>query len=173
MEKVYLARVLGAFPEHPVAVDAALSWNPATNHVTVVPGGPMVTSAAADLSGAAAPPPAAACAGKDAADARAGVVEPNQYPGGAAAASHSAPLGVGDAGAGMDTSEPCAADRAASSAARCREQPGDSSSGTPSTASADRQQAGSQGWQEPKAALTRFRRLALAGDCKTSIVECR
>lgn len=45
VEKVYVARVCGVFPAEPLALDLALAWNPRTNHVCAVPGGPRVADA--------------------------------------------------------------------------------------------------------------------------------
>ncbi len=43
-----MARVCGAFPAEPVRVDLALAWNPRTNHVYAVPGGPLVATLVGD-----------------------------------------------------------------------------------------------------------------------------
>ena len=43
MEKVYVARVLGTFPDQPVTLDAALAWDVANHVATVVPDGPRWT----------------------------------------------------------------------------------------------------------------------------------
>ena len=179
-----MARVLGAFPEGTLAVDAALAWHPATNHVAVAPGGPRVAPppadlSAADLSAAPAPAPAVACAGTDAAGARAGAPQPKEAPGSAAAVPNGPRHGAGEAGAGADASGQEDAEGADLSTGKQREQPGVSSlveqapGQAASSSGAERGAVGSQGWQEPKAALTRFRRLALAGDERTSLVECR
>lgn len=45
-----MARVCGAFPAEPVRVDLALAWNPRTNHVYAVPGGPLVAALVRDLA---------------------------------------------------------------------------------------------------------------------------
>ncbi|KAK9844069.1 hypothetical protein WJX81_003573 [Elliptochloris bilobata] len=54
VEKVYVARVCGAFPAESLTLDVALAWNPRTNHVTVVPGGPLAAAAARKAAAAAA-----------------------------------------------------------------------------------------------------------------------
>ncbi len=70
MEKVYVARVLGAFPATPGAplvVDVPLAWDPLTNHVSAVPSAarPQPPASAATGAGAALPEAAAChCSGR-------------------------------------------------------------------------------------------------------------
>ncbi len=57
MEKVYVARVVGAFPatEAPIVVDVPLAWDPVSNHARAVPGDCPPPDPAAAQPGQASP----------------------------------------------------------------------------------------------------------------------
>lgn len=44
LQKVYVARVLGRFPEEPITSNAALDWDPITHHATAVHSSSCVAS---------------------------------------------------------------------------------------------------------------------------------
>lgn len=137
LEKVYVARVLGVFPEEPVDVDVALAWDPKTNNVTAMPGGPKIAEAG-DVE--------AAQSGRHSTKRRyraAGKAD------------------RGDDKSGGSSKRQCQSADSASAMASSEE------GGQPAAAS---QQPGSA---QPKAAYTAFKRLAVAPDRCTSMVECR
>lgn len=187
VEKVYVARVLGRFPEPPpgqqfVVADVPLDWDAVANMASAVP------EAAAAAAGAAADGPAADAAGDGSAAAAAGAAGD----GNAAAAAAAAGDGNAAAGQAADVEQQQQQQQVQ------EQQQGDATGEGLSredrkrlkkqqrsqrrAAKAERQEAAAAaaaaaakrpGKSIPKPALTEFRLLGVAPDGRTSLVECR
>ncbi|PRW59227.1 pseudouridine synthase family [Chlorella sorokiniana] len=186
VEKVYVARVLGRFPEAPpgkqfVVADVPLDWDPVANMASAVP---EAASSAAGADGVDAPGAAAAAAGSVAAAAG----EANRAAEGEAAGA----AGSGEQQDGQQTQQ-------AQAQAQAQAQQQGSAAGEGLSreqrkllkkqqrhqrraAKAERQEAAAAaaaaaakrpGRSVPKPALTEFKLLAVAPDGLTSLVECR
>ncbi|KAL4430127.1 hypothetical protein ABPG77_004909 [Micractinium sp. CCAP 211/92] len=169
VEKVYVARVLGRFPEGPVVADVALDWDPVANMASAVPEAAAALSAqqaasAAQQQGAAGGVDAAGCTSQRQDAQQAGpVVQPQQGIEQAAGQQHN----------GTDAQLSKAEERRqrkqqkkAAKAAKAERQAAAAAAATAASANKSSRSA-------PKPALTEFRLLAVAEDGLTSIVECR
>ena len=186
VQKVYVARVLGRFPEtpegQPIVVDVPLDWDPVANKASAVPGAEVVDgmdedgngngggeSAAAGAAGAGdegSGAGAAAAAGESGDAAMAAAAE--EVEGEAAAAP-----GDGDEPtAGLSKSELKARRKAAVRLVKAQRKAAREVrlAAAAEAAAAEKSRGGRK---LPKAAVTEYRLLGVAADGLTSVVECR
>ncbi len=173
---MYVARVLGRFPEPPpgqqfVVADVPLDWDPVANLASAVPEAGAAIEAAADGTGA---------------DAAAAAVEPNGVAEGEAQDAAASPeqqdvqqqgeqqhqqhqqQGGGAAGEGLTREERKRLKKQQRNQRRAAKADRQEAAAAAAAAAAKR-----PGRSAPKPALTEFKLLAVAPDGRTSLVECR